>query len=83
MAQADSGERGEHYGSYCRVWREGRTLWVILQSLDSLMFHQGSHMRNLHVRSITLGTGHGDYFEKGRSGGGKLLAVTQGRSDGG
>ena len=47
------------------------------------MFHQGSHMTNLHVRSITLGAGHGDYFEKGRSGGEKLLAVTQGRSDGG
>ena len=47
------------------------------------MLHQGSHMINFHVRSITLGTGCGDYFEKGRSGGEKLLAVTQGRSDGG
>lgn len=35
-------------------------------------------MTNLHVRSITLGTGCGDYFQKGRSGGEKLLAVTQG-----
>ena len=47
------------------------------------MVHQESHVTNLHVRSITLGTGCGDYFQKGRSGGEKLLAVTQGRSDGG
>ena len=40
-------------------------------------------MTNLHFRKITLGTGYGDYFEKGRNGGETFLAVTHGRSNGG
>lgn len=54
MAQADSGDKENIMGH-------------IVES-GPLMVHQESHVTNLHVRSITLGTGCGDYFQKGRSG---------------